>query len=114
MEVFRVKNGILLTMNPAEHTGWMIVDAGRMTQAKISEVIITRTVPPLQKTRKILADLAILSCSNTPSVKKDTLSKRAPGANTKNKTTLRVIRTKSAFRTNLNLFSWSSWVNSVG
>ena len=114
MEMLRVKNGMWLTMNPAEQIGWTIVVVGRIARAKISEVIITRTVPPLQKTKKILADLAIVSCSNTPPVKKDNLSKRAPGANTKNKTTLRIIRTKSAFRTDLNLFSWSSWVNSVG
>ena len=29
-EKLRVKNGILLTMNPTEHTGWIIVDAGRL------------------------------------------------------------------------------------
>ena len=35
---------IYAILNLAEHTAWMIVDAGGMTQAKISEVIRTRAV----------------------------------------------------------------------
>ena len=48
IHMFKVKNGILLTMNPGEHTGWTICDAGRMAQAQISDVSIARTVRPAE------------------------------------------------------------------
>ena len=53
MEEFRVKNGILLTMNPTEHTGWIIVDAGRLMKAQISAVTMARTVAPLLQRKKV-------------------------------------------------------------
>ena len=93
MEKLRLKNGMLLTMNPAEQTGWMIVEAGRMTRAQISEVIIAMAARPLEKTRNIVATMAILmdevnknlvslvsSWSNRLPDKKYTLSKTAPGS----------------------------------
>ena len=49
IEKLRLKNGILLTMNPTEHTGWIIVDVWRMTQATISVVTIARAVAPFPK-----------------------------------------------------------------
>ena len=82
-----------MTMNPAEQTGWMIVEAGRMTRAQISEVIIAMAARPLGKTRNIVATMAILmdevnknlvslvsSWSNRLADKKYTLSKTAPGS----------------------------------
>ena len=81
MERLRVKNGILLTTNPAEHTGWIIVDAGRMMRAQISAVTIARAVMPLEKRMKTSVNAAMLSsCSNKSPVKKYTLPKRAPGS----------------------------------
>ena len=47
MEKLRVKNGMLFTTNPTEHTGWIIVDAGLMNQAQISAVTMAWTVAPL-------------------------------------------------------------------
>ena len=44
MDMFKVKNGIWLTMNPGEHSGWVIVDPGPLTQAEISYVTIARAV----------------------------------------------------------------------
>ena len=38
---------MLLMMNPTEHTGWIIVDAGLMNQAQISAVTMAWTVAPL-------------------------------------------------------------------
>ena len=92
MEKFRLKNGILLTMKPTEQTGWMIVEAGRMTRAQISEVTIAKAARLLEKTRNIVANMAILmdevnknllslsSGSNKLPDKKCTLSKTAPGS----------------------------------
>ena len=116
IEKFRVRNGIVLTMNPAEQTGSVIVDAGRMTRTQISEVTIVRAVMPLEKTRKILVDFVILSsCSKKAPVIKSTLRKRDPGsvvcANNANNTTFTVIRIRRLFKTNLNRFSCSSWLN---
>ena len=53
IEKLRVKNGILLTMNPTEHTGGIVVDAGRMMKAQISAVTIASTVTPLPKRKNI-------------------------------------------------------------
>ena len=116
MEKFRVRNGIVLTMNPGEQMGWLIVDAGPMTRTQISEVTIVRAVMPLEKTRKILVDFVILSsCSKKAPVIKSTLRKRDPGsvvcANNANNTTFTVIRIRRLFKTNLNRFSCSSWLN---
>ena len=91
----------------------MIVDAGRMTRTQISEVTIARAVMLLEKTRNIRVDFAILS-----SCSKSTLPKRDPGsvmcANNANNTTFTVIRTRRLFKTNLNRFSWSSWMKCSG
>ena len=58
MDKLRVKNGILLTTNPTEHTGgWIIVDAGRMRQAQISAVTIARAVAILPKRENIISAL---------------------------------------------------------
>ena len=89
MDMFSVKNGIWLTINAWEQTGWIIVDAGFMIQAQISQVTIARAVIPTEKKRSIAVNLAILSSTSArPPVKKYILLKRAPGsmicANTKN------------------------------
>ena len=60
MEKLRLKNGMLLVMNPAEHTGWMIVEAGRITSAQISEMTIATAVTPVEKRMNIEVNLAIL------------------------------------------------------
>ena len=81
IEILRLKNGIVLTIKPAEQMGRIIVDAGRMIQAQSSEVNITRMVTPLQKARNILVDLAMMSSgANNPPAKKCTFPKRAPGS----------------------------------
>ena len=79
-------------MKPAEQTGWMIVEAGRMARAQISEVIIAKAARPLEKTKNIEANMAILmdevnknlvslsSGSNKLPDKKCNLSKTAPGS----------------------------------
>ena len=79
-------------MKPTEQTGWMIVEAGRMTRAQISEVTIAKAARLLEKTRNIVANMAILmdevnknllslsSGSNKLPDKKCTLSKTAPGS----------------------------------
>ena len=93
MEKLRLKNGKLLTMNPREHTGWTIVDAGRITQAQISEVIIVRAVVQAEKRTNIALNLVKSHSRSTKRspVKKYTFSKRAPGskicASRKNNTT---------------------------
>ena len=53
MEKLRVKNGILFTTNPTEHTGWIIVDAGRLMKAQISAVTMARAVTALPKRENI-------------------------------------------------------------
>ena len=65
-EKFRVKNGMLLTMNPTEHTGWIVVDvdAGRLMKAQISAVTIARAVTPLPKTRNIRCGVLTSGLSN--------------------------------------------------
>ena len=93
MGKLRLKNGKLLTMNPWEHTGWTIVDAGGMTQAKISEVIIARAVVQAEKRANIALNLVKSHSRSTKRspVKKYTFSKRALGskicASRKNNTT---------------------------
>ena len=92
MEVFSVKNGILLTVNPAEHTGLTNVDAGRMTQAQISEMVIARAVMPPEKIKNVVLNLVISSSRSTGlPVRKFTFLKRTPGsmicANKKSNTT---------------------------
>ena len=53
MEKLRVKKGMLLTMNPGEHTGWIIVvDAGLTMRAQISAVTIARAVMPWENRMK--------------------------------------------------------------
>ena len=124
-EKLRVKNGILLTMNPTEHTGWIIVDTGRMTQAHISAVTMARAVAALPKRRNTKYAFPTSVSSNwihldwnTSSVKKYILTKKAPGsvtcAHTNNNTTHTVIRMKMPFKTNLNRLSCSIWLNSIG
>ena len=119
IEKLRVKKGMVLTMKPAEQTGWVIVDAGRMTRAQISEVTIARAVMLLETTRNILVDLDMLSsCSKKAPLKKLTLPKRDPGsvicASNANNTTLTVIKIRRPLKTNLNRFSCSSWLNWTG
>ena len=80
IEMLRLKNGIVLTIKPAEHTGRVIVDAGRMIQAQSSEVIITKTVTPLQKRITILVDLTMVSSGSNNLAKKCTFPIRAPGS----------------------------------
>ena len=87
IEKLRLKNGMLLTMNPAEQTGWIIVEAGRMICAQISEMTIAKAVTPLEKRMNIEVNLATLidadllpSWSNKSPAKKYTLSKMAPGS----------------------------------
>ena len=53
MEKLRVKIGMLFTTNPTEHTGWIIVDAGLLTQTQISAVSIARAVTALPKRENI-------------------------------------------------------------
>ena len=65
-------------MNPWEQTGWVIVDAGRMTQAQISQVTIAKAVMPPEKNVSLANSLATLS--NTPPVKKYNLMEKAPGS----------------------------------
>ena len=88
MDTFNVKNGIWLTMNPVEQTGWVIVDPGPLTQAQISDVIIARTVMPPEKREKFAITPML---SNFPPVNQYTLLKRPPGsmicASTKNNPT---------------------------
>ena len=83
----RLKNGMLLTMNPAEHTGWIIVEAGRFTSAQISDMTIAEAVTPEEKRMNIEVNLAILmdpvllsSWSNELPDKKYASSKMAPGS----------------------------------
>ena len=121
MDILRVKNGIVLTMNPTEHTGgWIIVDAGRMMQAQISAVTIARAVIALLERRNTRYALPTSGSSKTSPVNKFTplKVKRAPGskicAHTNNNTTERVIRMKRHFKTNLNRFSCSVWLNLIG
>ena len=87
-----MKNGILLTINPAEHTGLTNVDAGRMTQAQISEMVIARAVMPPEKIKNVVLNLVISSSRSTGlPVRKFTFLKRTPGsmicANKKSNTT---------------------------
>ena len=113
MDILRVKNGILLTMTPIEHTGWIIVDAGRMMEAQISAVTMARAVAPLPERRNTKYALIASGSYNMPPVKKfvPLKLKRAPGskicAHTNNNITQAVIRMKRAFKTNLNLLSCS-------
>ena len=107
---------ILLTMNPTEHTGWIIVDAGFMTQAQISAITMARAVVPFVKRGN--SKYALPLSTNMSPVKKCSLLKRAPGsmicAHTNNNTTQTVIRMRRPFKTNLNPFSCSIWLNSIG
>ena len=80
IEKLRVKNGILLTMNPTEHTGWIVVDAGRMIKAQISADTIARAVTPLQKRRNIRCALLSSGLPNMTPVKKK-ISKKGPWLN---------------------------------
>ena len=118
MEKLRVKNEIWLTMNPTEHTGWIIVDAGRMTQAHISAITMARAVAPLPIRKNIIFALPTSGSTNMSPVKKFILSKSAPGsmicAHTNNNTTQAVIRMRRPFKTNLNRLSCSIWTNSIG
>ena len=111
MEKLRVKNGILLTMNPTEHTGWIIVDAGRLMQAQISAVTMVRAVTALPKRRVTKYAFPISGSSKMSPVKRNTCLKRAPGsmisAHANNNKTQTVIRMKRPFKTNLNCFSCS-------
>ena len=111
IEKLRLKNGILLTMNQTEHTGWIIVDVGRMTQATISVVTIARAVAPFPK--RMNAKHALPTSGSTDSkfseLTSGSISKRAPGsticAHTNNNTTQTVIRMNWPFKTNLSCFS---------
>ena len=118
MEKLRVKNGILLTMNPTEHTGLIIVDAGRLMQAQISAVTMARAVTAFPKRRNTNCNLPSSGLPNMSPVNKFIFLKRTPGslicANTNSNTTQKVIRMKRPFKTNLNRFSCSIWVNSIG
>ena len=71
-EKLRVKNGILLTINPTEHTGWIVVDvdAGRKMKAQISAVTIARAVTPLPKTKNIRCAVLSSGLSDMSLVKK--------------------------------------------
>ena len=80
-----MKNRIVLTTNPTEHAGWIIVDAGRMTQEQISVVTIARPMGcgPITKKEEHYSCLAKLPLnqyfpSKISLVKKNTLPKRAP------------------------------------
>ena len=113
MEKLRVKNGILLTMNPTEHTGLIIVDAGRMMQAQISAVTMASAMAPFPKRRNTKFALPISGSPNMSPVKILIPLKvtRAPGSticsHTNNNTTQTVIRMKMPFKTNLNCLSCS-------
>ena len=80
MEKLRVKNGIWLTMNSTEHTGWIIVDAGLMNQAQTSAVTMARTVAPLLQRKNTKYALPNSRSTSMSPVKKSTLTKRAPGS----------------------------------
>ena len=116
MEKLRVKNGILFTTNPTEHTGWIIVDAGFMTQAQIPAITMARAVAPFVKRGN--SKYALPLSTNMSPVKKCSLSKRAPGsmicAHTNNNTTQTVIRMKMPFKINQNRLSCSIALNSIG
>jgi len=60
MEKLRLKNGMLLTMNPGEQTGWVIVEEGCIIRAQISQMIIAKAARPLEKTMNIVDNMAIL------------------------------------------------------
>ena len=111
-----MKNKIWLRTDPTEHTGWIVVDAGRMTQAQISAVTMARAVTPLKRRRNILCAL-LSGLSNVSPVKKYIPLKRAPGAlvctNTNNDTTEIVIKMRRQFMTHLNRFSCSIRLNSI-
>ena len=84
-------------------------------------VTIARAVAPFRKERILRICFAILIeyySTNMSPVNKYTLPKRATGskrcAHTNNNTTQTVIRMNWPFKTNLNRFSCSIWVNSIG
>ena len=113
MEQLRVKKGIWLTMNPTEHTGWMIVEVGRMMQAQISAVTIARAMAPFPKRRNTEYALPTSGSSNMSPVKIfiPLKEKRAPGlticVHANNNATQTVIRMKMPFKINLNRLSCS-------
>ena len=115
MERLIVKNGILLTINPGTHMDWALAEAGRKSQAQTSEVSMARAVAPLNETKKILNEISGIFQTKLL-VRELSFLKLASGPkvspnNTKTQTVLRI---EFKVKTNLNRFSWSSWMKCSG
>ena len=110
-----MKKGILLTMNPGAQMGWALVEAGRKSQAQTSEVSMARAVAPLNETKKIMNDLSG-SFQTKLLVRKLSFLKFASGpkVSPNNSKTQTVLKIEFKVKTNLNRFSWSSWMKCSG
>ena len=115
MERLIVKKGILLTMNPGAQMGWTLVEAGRKSQTQTSEVSMARAVVTLNETKKIMNDLS-RSIQTKLLVRKLSFLKFASGpkVSPNNSKTQTVLKIEFKVKTNLNRFSWSSWMKCSG
>ena len=98
-----------------------MVEAGFMIRAARSEIAITRAVRPQATPRVKKGNMVDTSSSlavTTPDVCIGPHLERHPGSRKKrarkNAATQIVTTISSLLKTSLNLFVWSSWLNSVG
>ena len=94
---------------------WALAEAGRKSQAQTSEVSMARAVAPLNEKRKIMNDLSG-SIQTKLLVRKLSFLKFASGpkVSPNNSKTQTVLKIEFKVKTNLNRFSWSSWMKCSG